>query len=170
MIINLPVDIISLMERLNRLADGITKLWVGADKPSHSSTWERGEFPEGFPGWWVPGDTEAYSPRKYHTPAFLRITNRWFGWQKVVTLEPHKYNPEVKERRLEYWNYAWSPEDHQFFEKCRVKIPPNQKIRVLVGPNPFYVYGVGSDSLEVPILVSPHISRHSPQVSQYPLL
>lgn len=144
-----------------------TRILVGATKPSYSWTWQKSPYPENFQGYVVAGDHSAFSPEHYNTLSFLKAFSR-FGWQQVgiIKLKLELLDPD---RKIDYWQYAYSPLDKSFFDRCYVAINPGEAIKFLVGPRPLLIHGVGSDNQEIPLSITRGISRNDPRYSHLPI-
>lgn len=147
--------------------------WVGTSK-SHGWEWHRQPYPENFQGSLSEGDPSAFRIRRGYLkfPSLILAENRWFGWQQTRIIQPNLKELDSS-RVLEWWKYGWSPAwselDRAFLEVCDIRIFPDIAVRIFEGPRPFRVHGVGSDDLEVPLIVSPKISRRDPRYYHIPL-
>lgn len=142
----------------------VCRLFIGASKPSHTWNWKRYPYPESFEGYLVNGDSNAFAP--HNIVDFLRMESRW-GWQRIRAIQPDL--EALGGRRLDWWQYCWSPEDKIFLDRCAVAIDPEYAIRVFISPKPFRIHGFGSDNQEVPLIISPETSRVDTRYKHLPL-
>lgn len=152
---------------LRVLLEPATKILVGASKPSHSWTWQKFPYPKNFQGYIVAGDHTAFSPEHFNTLSFLKTLSR-FGWQQVgiIKLDSELLDPD---RKINYWQYAYSPLYKNFLDRCNVAINPSETVRFLVGPRPLLIHGIGNDNQEIPLSITRGISRNDPRYSHLPI-
>ncbi|MDD2823184.1 MAG: hypothetical protein PHQ59_03820 [Candidatus Daviesbacteria bacterium] len=143
-----------------------TRLATGESKPSFGWTWKKQPFPEDFNGAFISGDRNALTVRNY-LQKVMALTR--FGWQtiRVIHADTNQIEPE-RLQKLDYWKYAWAPEDHSFLDVCSTVINPKTRIKILNG-DAFWVYGIGSDKKEVPLVVSNAYYRGSRNYKGLPL-
>ncbi|MFA5933165.1 MAG: hypothetical protein WCV81_02770 [Microgenomates group bacterium] len=144
-----------------------TKLAVGDSKPSFDWTWNKQPMPKGFIGKFINGDRNASTPKNYLE---MLISLSRFGWQTIRVLEvDEKLITPDRLNSLRYWKYAYAPDDRSFLDVCSTSIKPNAKIKILNGPVPFWVIGLGNDNKEVPLTVSNALYRGSKNYKGIPL-
>lgn len=142
----------------------VCRLFIGASKLSHIWNWRKYPYPESFEGYLVDGDQSAFSA--HNIVDFLRMESRW-GWQRIRTIQPD-LETLGSDRRLDWWQYCWSPENRAFLDRCAIAINPEEAIRVFIGPEPFRIHGYGSDNQEVPLLISGETTRSDPRFKHLP--
>lgn len=155
----------SKLDLVARIAvEPICRALIGASKPSHTWNWQKHPYPESFEGNLVNGDPNAFSP--HNIIDFLRMESRW-GWLRIRVIQP---NLETlgPDRKLQWWQYCWSPENKTFLDRCAVAINPDEAIRVFIGPKPFRIHGYGSDDQEIPLIISGETNRFDPRFKHLP--
>ena len=140
--------------------------WIGETK-SHGWEWYRMDYPQDYIGTRFEGNPKAFKllRGRLRFLSGIAMEGRWkFGWDQIRVIQPDLERiGSTRLQDLESWRYGWSPAwkelKRAFLDACRINIYPDQAIKVMVGPRPFNVHGVGSDELEVPLKVSGPLSR-----------
>lgn len=158
----IPPSHVDLAARI--IVEPVCRLFIGTSKPSHGWNWKRYPYPESFEGNLVNANPDAFPP--HNIVDFLRMESRW-GWQRIRAIQPDL--EALNGRRLDWWQYCWSPENKAFLDRCSVAIDQEEAIRVLIGPKPFRIHGYGSDNKEVPLIVYPETNRNDPTFKHLPL-
>lgn len=150
----------SLADTLGRIICEVpSRLITGEVKPSVEWSWKKtSPIPKHFYGYFLEGDKNAFRPKNYLEMVLART--RW-GWQSMMTLEVNQRRLNEEQRNIDYWLYAYAPEDRSFIDICSTAISPSEKIKVKVGPDELFYFGIGSDGKEVPLNISaPVIDRY----------
>lgn len=158
----------SLVDTLGRIICEIpSRLITGEIKPSARWTWEKqSPVPADFRGYFLDGDKNAFTPRNYFD--MVKARTRW-GWRTMRTMEVNQVLLSGDQRNIDYWLYAYAPEDRSYIDICHTAISPSEVIKIKIGPEPLFYFGIGSDGKEVPLSISGPFTSKNYKFKKIPL-
>ena len=132
---------------------------------AHWYDWTRiKSWPE-LSGEYIEGDSRAFS--KNGLLSELRMELNWIGWTGVRAMSLNHFKMAEK---VQSWQYAYQMPNTNTIDRCALLLDPDQAYRILIGPEDFYIYGLGGQNQSLPLSVSPLVDRNNPMFHHLPLL